>query len=101
MTPNPLAGMTANQIGPLVAQAMKWSGPDIFAAMLEAVTDANFHTEAAALIRAWHEPQLTNAAPVLFNALQQLTEAATHHQSDAPAALEAARSALKLATQTK
>jgi hypothetical protein len=100
MTANPLAGMTADQIGPLVAQAMKWGGPDIFAAMLEAVTDANFHTEAAALIRAWHEPQLTNAAPVLFNALQQLTEAATHHQADAPAALEAARSALKLATQT-
>jgi hypothetical protein len=100
MTPNPLADMTADQIGPLVAQAMKWSGPDIFAAMLEAVTDANFHTEAAALIRAWHEPQLTNAAPVLFNALQQLTEAATHHEADARAALEAARSALKLATQT-
>jgi hypothetical protein len=91
--------MTADQIGPIVASAMKWSGPDIFAAMLEAVTDANFHTEAAALIRAWHEPQLTNAAPALFNALQQLTEAATHHQADAPAALEAARSALNLATQ--
>lgn len=100
MTPNPLAGMTADQIGPLVAQAMSWSGPDIFAAMLEALTDANFHTEAAALIRTWHEPQLTNAAPVLFHALQQLTEAATHHQADAPAALEAARSALALAAKT-
>lgn len=98
MTPNPLAGMTADQIGPLVAHAMSWSGPDIFAAMLEALTDANFHTEAASIIRAWHEPQLTNAAPVLFHALQQLTEAATHHQADAPAALEAARSALALAT---
>lgn len=101
MTPNPLAGMTADQIGPLVAQAMSWSGPDIFAAMLEALTDANFHTEAAALIRTWHEPQLSNAAPVLLAALEQLTEAATHHQADAPAALEAARSALALATQTK
>ena len=100
MTPNPLAGMTADQIGPLVAQAMKWSGPDIFAAMLEAVTDANFHTEAAALMRAWNNPQLTEAAPALFNALQQLTEAATHHQANAPAALEAAHSALKLATRT-
>jgi hypothetical protein len=99
MTPNPRT-ITPEAMGQQAAKAMDWSGPHIFAAMIEALTDANFHTEAAALIRAWHEPQLTNAAPVLFSALQQLTEAATHHEADARAALEAARSALKLATQT-
>lgn len=97
MTPNPRK-ITPEAMGAQVAQAMDWSGPHIFAAMVEALTDANFHTQAAAIIRAWHEPQLTNAAPVLLAALQQLTEAATHHQADAPAALEAARAALKLAT---
>lgn len=99
MTPNPRK-ITPEAMGEQVAKAMDWSGPHIFAAMLAALTDANFHTEAAALMRAWHRPQLTEAAPALFNALQQLTEAATHHQADAPAALEAARAALKLATQT-
>jgi hypothetical protein len=88
------------EIGEFIARVYRWDGEKIFAALLAAVTEANFHTEAAAIIRAWHEPQLTNAAPVLFNALQKLTEAATHHQADARAALEAARSALKLATQT-
>jgi hypothetical protein len=97
MTPNPRK-ITPEELGAQVAKAMDWSGPHIFAAMIEALTHANFHREAAALIRTWHEPQLTNAAPVLLAALQQLTEAATHHQADAPAALEAARSALKLAT---
>lgn len=89
----------AEEIGEYIARVYRWDGEKIFAALLAAMTEANFHTEAAALIRAWHEPQLTNAAPALFNALQQLTEAATHHQADAPAALEAARSALNLATQ--
>jgi hypothetical protein len=88
------------EIGEFIARVYRWDGEKIFAALLAAVTEANFHTETAALIRAWHEPQLTNAAPVLFSALQQLTEAATHHEADARAALEAARSALKLATQT-
>lgn len=97
MTPNPRK-ITPEELGVQVAQAMDWSGPHIFAAMVEALTDANFHTQAAAIIRAWHEPQLTNAAPVLLAALQQLTEAATHHEADARAALEAARAALKLAT---
>jgi hypothetical protein len=99
MTPNPRK-ITPEAMGQQVAKAMNWSGPHIFEAMIEALTDANFHTEAAALVRAWHQPQLTEAAPALFNALQQLTEAATHHQADAPAALEAARNAMKYATQT-
>ena len=55
MTPNPLAGMTPDQIGPLVASAFKWSGPHILEAMIEALTDANFHTAAAALAKTWHE----------------------------------------------
>jgi hypothetical protein len=97
MTPNPRK-ITPEAMGQQVAKAMDWSGPHIFAAMVEALTEANFHTEAAAIIRAWNNPQLTEAAPAIFNALQQLTEAATHHQADAPAALEAARAALKLAT---
>jgi hypothetical protein len=88
------------EVGEFIARVYRWDGEKIFSALVAALTEANFHTEAAAIIRAWHEPQLTNAAPVLFHALQQLTEAATHHQADAPAALEAARSALKLATQT-
>ena len=46
------------------------------------------------------QAKLLAAAPALFNALQQLTEAATHHQADAPAALETARAAMKYATQT-
>lgn len=87
------------EIGEYIARVYRWDGEKIFAALLAAMTEANFHTEAAALIRAWYEPQLTNAAPVLLVALQQLTEAATHHQADAPEALEAARSALNLATQ--
>jgi len=88
------------ELGEFIARVYRWDGEKIFAALLAALTEANFHTEAAALIRTWHKPQLTEAAPALFNALQQLTEAATHHQADAPAALEAARSALKLATRT-
>lgn len=88
----------AEEIGEFIARVYRWDGEKIFAALLAAMTEANFHTEAAALIRAWHQPQLTEAAPALFNALQQLTEAATHHQADAPAALEAARAALKHAT---
>lgn len=88
----------AEEIGEFIARVYRWDGEKIFAALLAAMTEANFHTEAAALIRAWHQPQLTEAAPALFNALQQLTEAATHHQADAPAALEAARAALKQAT---
>lgn len=83
------------EIGEYIARVYRWDGDKIFAALLAALTEANFHTPAAALIRAWHEPQLTNAAPVLLAALQQLTEAATHHKADA---LEAARSALNLAT---
>jgi hypothetical protein len=88
------------EIGEFIARVYRWDGEKIFAALVAALTEANFHTEAAAIIRTWHEPQLTNAAPVLLAALQQLTEAATHHEADARAALEAARSALKLATQT-
>jgi len=88
------------EIGEFIARVYRWDGEKIFAALVAALTEANFHTEAAAIIRTWHEPQLTNAAPALFAALQQLTEAATHHEADARAALEAARSALKLATQT-
>lgn len=88
----------AEEIGEFIARVYRWDGEKIFAALLAAMTEANFHTEAAALIRAWHQPQLTEAAPALFNALQQLTEAATHHQANAPAALEAARAALKHAT---
>lgn len=88
----------AEEIGEFIARVYRWDGEKIFAALLAAMTEANFHTEAAALIRAWHQPQLTEAAPALFNALQQLTEAATHHQADATAALEAARAALKHAT---
>jgi hypothetical protein len=87
------------EIGEFIARVYRWDGEKIFSALLAAMTEANFHAPATALVRAWHEPQLTNAAPVLFAALQQLTEAATHHQADAPAALEAARSALNLATQ--
>ena len=90
----------AKEFGEYTARVYRWDGEKIFAAMIEALTEANFHTEAAALIRAWHEPRLTNAAPVLLAALQQLTEAATHHEADARAALEAARAALNLATQT-
>jgi hypothetical protein len=92
-----IKNLTPDQIGPLVAKSLNWDGDRIFAAMIEALTDANYHTQAAALIRVWHEPQLSNAAPALLHALQQLTEAATHHQADAPAALEAARTALNLA----
>jgi hypothetical protein len=87
------------EVGEYIARVYRWDGDKIFAAMLAALTEANFHTAAAAQIRAWHEPQLTNAAPVLFHALEQLTEAATHHQADAPAAIEAARAALNLAKQ--
>ena len=85
------------EIGEVIARVYRWDGEKIFAALVEALTEANFHTEAAAIIRTWHEPKLTTAAPVLLAALEQLTEAATHHQADAPAALEAARSALALA----
>ena len=88
----------AQEFGEYTARVYRWDGEKIFSAMLEALTDANFHTEAAALMRAWRKPQLTEAAPALFNALKQLTEAATHHQADAPAALEAARAAMKYAT---
>lgn len=90
----------AEEIGEFIARVYRWDGEKIFAALLAALTEANFHTEAAALMRAWRRPQLTEAAPALFNALQQLTEAATHHQADAPAALENARAAMKYATQT-
>lgn len=90
----------AEEIGEYIARVYRWDGEKIFAALLAALTEANFHTEAAALARTWHAPQLTEAAPALFNALQQLTEAATHHQADAPAALEAARAAMKYATQS-
>jgi hypothetical protein len=89
---------TPEQLGEQLAKNLQWDGNAIFEAFTAALTDANFHTAAAAQIRAWNEPQLTNAAPVLLAALQQLVEAATHHQADAPAALEAARSALNLAT---
>jgi len=87
----------AQEFGEYTARVYRWDGEKIFTALLAALTEANFHTEAAALIRTWHAPQLTDT---LFNALQQLTEAATHHQADAPAALESARAAMKYATQT-
>jgi hypothetical protein len=89
------------EFGEYIARVYRWDGEKIFEAFTAALTGANFHTEAAAIIRTWHEPRLTNAAPVLLAALQQLTEAATHHEADARAALEAARSALNLATQTR
>jgi len=85
------------EFGEYIARVYRWDGEKIFAALLAALTEANFHTEAAALTQTWHAPKLTDT---LFNALQQLTEAATHHQADAPAALKAARAALALATET-
>jgi hypothetical protein len=54
MTPNPRK-ITPEAMGQQVAKAMDWSGPHIFAAMLEALTDANFHREAAALAKTWQE----------------------------------------------
>jgi len=53
MTPNPLAGFTPEKIGTIVAQAFEWCGDDIFAAMQEALIDANFHYEALALAETW------------------------------------------------
>lgn len=85
------------EFGEYIARVYRWDGEKIFAALLAALTEANFHTEAAALTQTWHAPKLTDT---LFDALQQLTEAATHHQADAPAALKAARAALALATET-
>jgi hypothetical protein len=54
MTPNPRK-ITPEAMGQQVAKAMDWSGPHIFAAMLEALTDSNFHREAAALAKTWQE----------------------------------------------
>lgn len=54
MTPNPRK-ITPEALGQQVAKAMDWSGPHIFEAMIKALTDANFHTAAAALTKTWHE----------------------------------------------
>lgn len=53
MSPNPLAGFAPDKVGPIVAQAFQWCGADIFAAMQEALIDANFHCEALALAETW------------------------------------------------
>lgn len=45
------------------------------------------------------QAKLLTAARAMLAALQQLIEAATHHQADAPAALKAARAAIAQATQ--
>lgn len=92
---NPLNGMSPEQIGPIVAQSLEWNGPAIFEAMREALTDANFHTAAAALAKTWENPEQANAAPQVLQALKQMIEAATHHQADHAAALANARAAVK------
>ena len=53
MKANPLTGMTPDEIGQAVAQALEWDGSAIFAAMLEALTDSNFHRAAAKLAKTW------------------------------------------------
>jgi mono/diheme cytochrome c family protein len=95
---NPLNGMKPEEIGPIVAQALQWNGPAIFETMREALTDANFHTEAAAMAKTWENPEQANAAPQLLEALKQMIEAATHHRADIAAALDKARAAIKTAT---
>lgn len=85
------------EIGEYIARVYRWDGEKIFAALMAALTEANYHTEAAALAQTWHTPRLNET---LLNALQQLAEAATHHQADARAAIGTARAAIKYATQS-
>lgn len=53
MSPNPLSGFSPDKVGRIVAQNFSWCGADIFAAMQEALIDANFHHEALALAETW------------------------------------------------
>lgn len=81
----------AEEIGEFIARVYRWDGEKIFAALLAAMTEANFHTEAAALIRAWHQPQLTEAAPRFLTRCnnspkQQPTTKQTHPQHLKPLA---------------
>jgi hypothetical protein len=48
-----LQAVPAHDKGAAIAQACNWCGDDIFAIMLDALTDANFHTEAAAIRNTW------------------------------------------------
>ena len=56
-----LQALPEHDKGPSIAMACNWCGDDIFAIMLDALTDANFHPEAAALRKTWdHVAQLQN-----------------------------------------
>ena len=50
-----MCGMDSEDIGVVVAMALKWNGNAIFEAMLSALTDANFHKEVVALTKAWED----------------------------------------------
>lgn len=52
-----LRGMTPEDIGIAVSQALSWNGHAIFQAMLAALTDANFHSEVVVLEQAWNKVQ--------------------------------------------
>ena len=48
-----LQAVPSHDKGPAIAQACNWCGDDIFSIMLDALTDANFHTQAAAIRNTW------------------------------------------------
>jgi hypothetical protein len=50
-----MRGMDPEDIGVAVSVALTWDGNAIFRAMLAALTDANFHTEAKALEKTWQD----------------------------------------------
>jgi hypothetical protein len=46
--------MQLNDLGTQLARTLHWDGDAIFQVMIAALTDANFHSEVAALEKAWH-----------------------------------------------
>lgn len=54
---NPLYGMTPEEMGCAVSIACTWNGNAIFEAFTAALTDANFHTAAAALANTWKQTE--------------------------------------------
>jgi len=55
---NSLLNLPKNKRAQAISIALEWSGSDIFDLMIDALIDANFHTEATALRAAWINAQI-------------------------------------------